>query len=45
MLADISESKVMAAAMQASEARYREMVDGSPEATFARLRQDKAKVG
>ena len=45
VLADISESKVMAAAMQASEARYRALVDGSPEATFARLRQDKAKVG
>lgn len=45
VLADISESKVMAAAMHASEARYRALVDGSPETTFARLRQDKAKVG
>ena len=40
VLADISESKVMAAAMQASEARYRALVDGSPEATSDRKRQD-----
>ena len=43
VLADISESKVMAAAMQASEARYRALVDGSPEATNDRRRQDGAK--
>ncbi|WP_367847131.1 PAS domain-containing protein [Rhodoferax sp. WC2427] len=43
VLADISESKVMAAAMQASEARYRALVDGSPEATTERKRQDGAK--
>ncbi|BDT68666.1 hypothetical protein os1_28520 [Comamonadaceae bacterium OS-1] len=42
VLADISESKVMAAAMQASEARYRALVDGSPEATTERKRQDEA---
>jgi PAS domain S-box-containing protein len=43
VLADISESKVMAAAMQKSEARYRALVDGSPEATGDRKRQDGAK--
>jgi PAS domain-containing protein len=43
VLADISESKVMAAAMQKSEARYRALVDGSPEATSDRKRQDGAK--
>nr|WP_315186769.1 PAS domain-containing protein [uncultured Albidiferax sp.] len=43
VLADISDSKVMAAAMQASEARYRALVDGSPEATVERKRQDELK--
>ena len=45
VLADISESKVMASAMQASEARYRALVDGSPEATTERKRQDGTKPG
>ncbi|MEO5797250.1 MAG: PAS domain S-box protein [Rhodoferax sp.] len=43
VLADISDSKVMFAAMQASEARYRALVDGSPEATSERKRQDGGK--
>ncbi|WP_295960698.1 PAS domain S-box protein [Rhodoferax sp.] len=43
VLADISESKVMAAAMQASEAHYRALVDGSPDATSERKRQDAVK--
>lgn len=43
VLADISESKVMAEAMQASEARYLALVDSSPDATKARKQQDGMK--
>jgi PAS domain S-box-containing protein len=43
VLTDISESKVMADAMEKSETRYRALVDGSPEATRDRKRQDEAK--
>ncbi|MBC7683548.1 MAG: PAS domain-containing protein [Ferruginibacter sp.] len=40
VLVDISESKIMAAAMQTSEARYRALVDGFAEAPSERKRQD-----
>ena len=43
VLADISESKVMAQAMQTSEARYRALVEGSPDAAIDRKRQDGVK--
>ncbi len=40
VMADISESKVMAAAMRESEARYRTLVGNTPDAGAARKRQD-----
>ena len=43
VLADISDSKVMAAAMQASETRYRALVEGSSDTSLERKRQDGVK--
>lgn len=43
VLADISESKVMAAAMQTSEARYRALVEGSTDAPIERKLQQGVK--